>query len=345
MYQFHPQSNYQKMEKRLFLCLLIFNTFILFGQSNFDQSASVQTATALLKTLSFAQKTITNLSFQDTSRVKWSNLPLEQVYRQGIQMKDLVDSQRIVLHSLLRTVLSQQGYQKFLFIMQYDEATHERLTKAKSPIAQRYGNQNYWFTIFGEPSLDKIWAWKFEGHHISLNFTYAPKGVTCTPMFVGINPALTTTGPYSGFNIMFEENDFGNQLFNSLSSDLKKKAITSSLPQNTDIMTQTGKEAHLKDKKGVSYKEMTVKQQLLVENIIRAWVENLNPVLAQEKMKRILSNKNNILFTWQGTNNVNELHYYAIKTDSFIIEFTNSNQGIYHYHTMWRDISEDFLSK
>lgn len=332
--------------KNAYLSLLfILSTFALVGQTNFDQNASVNAANAVLKTLNSAQKALTNLSFQDTSRVKWSNLPFESVSRQGIQMKDLVDSQKLAIHALLRNVLSQQGYQKFLFIIQYDEATHERLGKANSPIAQRYGNQNYWFTIFGTPEIDKTWSWKFEGHHISLNFTYSPKGVTCTPMFVGINPALVTTGPYAGSYLMFEENDFGNQLFNSLSEGLKKKAITMPLPQTADVMTQTGKEAHMNDKKGISFKEMTLKQQNLVENAIRAWVENLTATLAQEKMKKILTNKNNILFTWQGTNNTNELHYYSLKTDNFIIEFTNRDQGIYHYHTMWRDLTEDFMSK
>jgi hypothetical protein len=333
------------MKRLLPFLLLILIPPSVFGQLAFDSTPSLNAANAVLKTLNSSQKTVANLPFQDTSRVKWSNLPFESTERKGIQLKDLTDTQRLAIHSLLRTVLSQQGYQKFLFIIQYDEGTHERLTKAKSPIAQRYGNQNYWFTIFGEPNKDKIWAWKFEGHHISLNITYSPRGVTCTPMFVGINPALVTTGPYAGSHLMFEENDFGNQLFNSLSDDLKKKAITCTLPQTADVMTQTGKEAHMKDKKGVSFKEMTMKQQLLVENIIRAWVENLAPALAQEKMKKILAHKNDLFFTWQGTNNVNDLHYYSIKTDNFIIEYTNRDQGIYHYHTMWRDLMEDFLSK
>ena len=74
-------------------------------------------------------------------------------------------------------------------------------------------------------------------------------------------------------------------------------------------------------------------------------MENLTPALAQEKMKRILAAKEKIVFTWQGSNNTNELHYYSIKTDSFIIEFSNRDGGIYHYHTLWRDLSEDFLSK
>ncbi len=334
------------MKKNIFTFLLILNSIqLLFSQTKFDQKASLKAANDFLKTTNTAQKTLANLPFEDTSRTKWSNLPFEQVIRKGIQWKDLADSQRIIIHNLLRTVLSAQGYQKLLFIIQYDEATHERLTKAASSIANRYGNQNYWFTIFGTPERNKIWSWKFEGHHISLNFTYSPNGVTCTPMFVGINPALVTSGAYSGYRLMFEENDFGNQLFNDLSEGLKQKAIVREHPKDADVMTQIGNEAHLKDKKGVSYTEMTPKQQLLVENILRAWVDNLNPILAKEKMNRILSRKNKLIFTWQGSQNSNDLHYYSVKTDNFIIEFTNRDGGIYHYHTLWRDLSEDFLSK
>ena len=71
----------------------------------------------------------------------------------------------------------------------------------------------------------------------------------------------------------------------------------------------------------------------------------MTPNLAKEKMNKVLANKNNLLFTWQGTDNADELHYYSIKTDSFIIEYTNRDQGIYHYHTMWRDLTEDFKAK
>ncbi len=334
------------MKKTLFTFFLILHGIqSTFCQHQFDQTASLNAAHTFLKTVTPAQKKLVNLPLNDTSRTKWSNLPFEQVVRKGIQMKDLTDSQRIIIHNLLRTVLSAQGYQKFLLIIQYDEATHERLTKAGSFNANRYGNQNYWFTIFGTPEQNKIWSWKFEGHHISLNFTYSAKGVTCTPMFVGINPALVTTGAYAGSHLMFEENDFGNQLFNDLNVHLKQKAMVREHPKDADVMTQIGQEGHLKDKKGVFYTEMTPKQQLLVENCLRAWVENLNPILAKEKMKQILAHKNKFIFTWQGTRNTNDLHYYSIKTDSFIIELTNRDGGIYHYHTLWRDLSEDFLSK
>ncbi len=73
------------------LIVLFCCTVTLFGQSTFDQAPSLKAATAFLATLTPAQKTVANLAFSDSSRTKWSNLPLEQVYRQGIQFKDLAD--------------------------------------------------------------------------------------------------------------------------------------------------------------------------------------------------------------------------------------------------------------
>ncbi len=320
---------------------LLFTSNILFAQTAFEQGASVQLANKFLNLLNADQKNSVVRPFDDATRKTWANVPLAEVARPGIELKDLADSQRVVLHRLLRTILSQQGYQKILFIIQYDEATHERLGRANSPIANRYGNQNYCFTIFGTPQEGKMWAWKFEGHHISLNITYSPNGVTCTPMFVGINPALLTTGPYAGYHLMFEENEFGNQLFNTFSDKLKVKAIVSPHPKNADVMTHIGKEAHLSSPKGISFKEMNRNQQELVEKIIRAWVENLNPNLAKAKMNRILKHKKELFFTWQGTQNSNDLHYYSLQTPTFIIEFTNRDGGLYHYHTLWRDLGED----
>lgn len=340
---FTQTCNQHRMKKIIlpFTLLLMFGCSLR-GQTTFDQTATLKAAQDFMATLNPVQKTVANLALADSSRFKWSNLPLEQVSRMGIQFKDLADSQRVIIHSLLRTVLSQQGYQKVAFIIQYDQGILERLSKINSPIAKRYGNQNYWFTIFGTPDKNQTWAWKFEGHHISLNFTHTPKGTSCSPMFVGINPSLTTSGPYAGTYLMAEENELGNQLFNDLSPALQNKAILGPHPIDADTRTQTGKEPHMKDKRGVSFTEMNAKQQLLVENIIKAWIGNLAPALAQEKFQKVWANKNKLIFSWMGTRNTKELHYYSIKSDNFIIEFTNRDGGIFHYHTLWRDLGEDF---
>ena len=333
------------------LTLLSFLLFIKnIEAQKFDQTPTIEAAKSLISSFSTEQKAKGILPFDDPDRLEWSNLPLESVTRKGLKFNELSDEQRQKVHGLLRTVLSSQGYQKVLFIIQYDEATNTRLTIANSPIAQRYGNQNYWITFFGEPSATGVWAWQFEGHHISLNFTHAPTGVTCTPMFTGINPAFTTSGAYAGQYVMSEENEFGKQLFTSFAKEMQRKALIDTLPRDIDVLTRTGKESFLTKNTepvspkgmGVAFSEMNVPQKELVFKIIKSWVENLNPALAQAKMKRIEAFKDKIRFAWMGTNDVEQLHYYRLMAPPFIIEFAHRDQGIYHFHTLWRDLDEDF---
>ena len=333
------------MKKNIILLCFLFLCKNMEAQK-FNQMPTIEAAKNLISSLSVEQKTKGMLAFNDPDRLEWSNLPLESVVRKGLKFNELSDSQRQKVHTLLRTALSPQGYLKVLFIIQYDEGTHERLSAAKSPIAQRYGNQNYWITFFGEPSDKGIWGWQFEGHHLSLNFTHSPTGVTCTPMFTGINPALTASGAYAGNYVMADENELGKQLFSSLSTTLKQKAIIGTLPNDIDVLARTGKEPFFqKNTEGVAFSEMNVPQKDMVMNMIKAWVENLNPALAQEKMNRIEAVKEKIRFVWMGTNDVEQLHYYRLMAPPFIIEFAHRDQGIYHFHTLWRDLEEDFKEK
>ena len=310
------------------------------AQGTFDRLASVNVANELSSTYTVEQDAIGRLDFNDPSRLLWSNLPLGDVTRKGIQIKDFSDQQRVFLHQLLQNVLSPQGYQKILSIIQYDEGTHQKLSTLNSPIAHRYGHLNYWFTIYGTPSVDSLWSWKFEGHHISINITYTQDEVICTPMFVGINPALTRNGPYAGFHILEQENNIGNNLFNSLDLDLRQKAIVGVHPPDADVLTKLGNEPHTITSSGVAYDELSTAQQSMVQDIIKAWVGNIHHTLADKKMADILKNRNDIVFYWYGGPDTNDLHYYAIKSKDFIIEFTHRDGGLDHYHTLWYEFQK-----
>ena len=49
----------------------------------------------------------------------------------------------------------------------------------------------YYLAVFGQPGGD-AWGWRFGGHHVSLNYTVIAGQVTsCTPSFIGANPART----------------------------------------------------------------------------------------------------------------------------------------------------------
>jgi hypothetical protein len=50
--------------------------------------------------------------------------------------------------------------------------------------------EKYFAAFYGNPERDSLWAWSFEGHHISLNFTVLNDRISIAPRFFGANPAI-----------------------------------------------------------------------------------------------------------------------------------------------------------
>lgn len=47
----------------------------------------------------------------------------------------------------------------------------------------------YFLTLFGTPDAKGTWGSRFEGHHLSVNYTIVDgRGVTAAPTFLGSNP-------------------------------------------------------------------------------------------------------------------------------------------------------------
>lgn len=50
----------------------------------------------------------------------------------------------------------------------------------------------YWLRLFGRPGSDRVWAWRFGGHHVSLNYLVIDgQLVATTPCSIGADPART----------------------------------------------------------------------------------------------------------------------------------------------------------
>ena len=52
----------------------------------------------------------------------------------------------------------------------------------------------YFVSIFGEPSEKGAWGYRFEGHHVSLNYTIVDGKIASSPSFFGSNPAKILEG-------------------------------------------------------------------------------------------------------------------------------------------------------
>ncbi len=164
------------------------------------------------------------LTLDSPEREKWAYWPTE---RSGLSFDLMHAKHRALTHELLWLLLSNRGYHKLLNIMQL-----ENVLQPASGTGFPRGIEDYSVTLFGEPSDTVPWAWRFEGHHISLSITVAPgQGFTVTPTFFGADPADVMAGPLAGLRVLRVEEDLGLQLANSLTAAQLRTASVPGTPE------------------------------------------------------------------------------------------------------------------
>ena len=295
----------------------------------------VETAEAFINSLDSDQKSRTLLEFND-QRSNWHYLPSTMFDRRGIFIKDLDDRQRQLLHSLLQGYLSQKGYKKTTSIIELENVLRELGGGSyRDP-------EMYMVAFYGKPSGDKIWGWKFEGHHISLNFTVVNNNISFAPRFFGANPAEIPSGPRKGFRALKDEEDIALKLMASMSNEQKVKTIFRRHAFR-DILSANDASIEPFDKEGIQAKELNSAQQALLKKLIMEYLSAMPEDLAHKRMQQVTkSNFDEICFGWAGGIALHAPHYYRIQGDKFLIELDNTQNNANHIHCVWRDFEGDF---
>lgn len=148
----------------------------------------------------------------------WSNYPVSDVLRPGLQLRSLSAAQRAAVMHLLQTMLSPMGYQKVLDIMGSDQA----LSQTGQPFCS--GRACYTVGIFGEPSDTKPWMVEFGGHHLGLNIVIAGTNGVMTPTLTGAQPSVYQRDGKT-VRVLAQENDKAFTLLEALDEKQRKQAI------------------------------------------------------------------------------------------------------------------------
>src|SRR5687768_11836648 len=148
----------------------------------------VAAASKFLDALNADQKKQVTYPLTDAERENWNFVPIA---RQGLPFKKMSTDQHALGLALLRTGLSHTGVARAQAII----ALELVLKQLEKDTKGRRDPTLYFVTIFGEPSTEKSWGWRFEGHHMSFNFTVVDgKHVFFAPSFMGTNPAEVRAG-------------------------------------------------------------------------------------------------------------------------------------------------------
>ena len=322
------------MIRTLLLASIVTNTAPSFAH---DASAHMaKAANAFLESLTPDQKAKATFAFKTEGkdeRVDWHFIPRE---RKGLPIKDMTEPQRNLAKALLKTGLSADGYQK-AEIIQGLEAVLRELEKDTTG---KRDPEKYYVSIFGTPGPKEPWAWRWEGHHQSFNYTCVGKETTMTPSFFGSNPGVVQSGPKKGTRVLGKEEDLGRALVKSLNDEQRKKAVIMEKAPN-DILNVPGRNDTKPE--GIPYSALNAEQQKELVELVKVYLFRCRPDVAEGDWARVQKGgMEKLHFAWAGGFELGQPHYYRVQAGNFVLEYDNVQNGANHPHSVWRDFDRDF---
>ena len=307
-------------------------------------AAMTKAATDFWNALSPEQRSKAAFEMKDPERLNWHFVPRA---RKGLPVKEMSPEQRRLADTLLLTGLSEMGFKKAATIMSLEAILREM----EGPNGRMVRDPELYFvSIFGKPGEAATWGWRFEGHHLSLNFTIVGgKVVVGAPSFFGSNPGVVRSGPREGLRVLGEDEDLGRQIVKSLDEGQKKIAIIDAKAP-ADVLFVPGKRPGPLEPAGIGWGALKPEQQALVWQLVELYATRLRPELAKADLARIeAAGKEKLTFAWAGGLEPGHGHYYRVQGPTFTLEYDNTQNGANHPHSVWHDhannFAEDVLKK
>ncbi len=279
------------------------------------------------------------------------------VPRNGVRMGELTEQQRAAVMHLLAMVLSKEGYQKVVDIMDGDQQLAQggggkgggkggkgggKGGKGGKGGQAMFGKSQYYLALFGEPSVTQPWMVQFGGHHLGLNVTLVAKRFVLTPTHTGAQPTKftrdgKTVRPLGG------ENDNAFDLIGSLDDKQRTQAIISARPQG-QLLVGPGEDGKRIQPRGIKGADLTAAQKAKLLELIAEWVTIVPEESASARLAQIKSKLNDTYFAWSGPTTRGSAVYFRIQGPTLVIEYAPQG-GTDHIHTVIRDPTDDYGAK
>lgn len=268
----------------------------------------------------------------DDERLRW--LDYRPVVRPGVSLTDLDPGARKAAHRLLATGLSPHAYAQAMTIV----ALEEVLDRQEGWRRSRHSN-DYWVVVYGDPRED-AWAWRFEGHHLSVTMTVADGEVHPTPVFLGANPAAVRYADRPVVRPLAIEEDLARGLLEAMGANARGAAIVADRPP-ADIRSGPSPRAagHIPPL-GVRGDALDPTARDLLTQLTRLYLDRLPEPLAAREAGRL--DPRELHFAWEGPTRPGAGHYYRVQGSDLLIEYDNTANQANHAHTVLRRPLADF---
>ncbi|MEH0973107.1 DUF3500 domain-containing protein [Micromonospora sp. CPCC 205546] len=290
-------------------------------------------ATALLAALDEPARAQAVHRFDDDPARRW--LEYRPRPRPGVCLADLDRAGRKAAHRLLATALSPPAYAQAMAIV----ALEEVLDRAEGWRRGRHSG-DYWVAVFGDPARDDAWAWRLEGHHLSVSMTVVADQVSPAPIFLGANPA---TVRYAGRPVsrpLAVEEDLARALLDAMGPAGRSAAIVADEAPGDIISATRPRVDGPLEPLGVPADRLGPTGRAMLDQLVALYLDRLPPELAIREARRLDSGR--LHFAWAGPTEPGRRHYYRVQGDDLLIEYDNTTDDGNHAHTVLRRPASDF---
>jgi Protein of unknown function (DUF3500) len=270
----------------------------------------------------------------------WTDRPISDLPRPGLQLGSLSPMQREAVMRLLQTLLSPEGYQKVLDVMSANQALHD------SGVPFPSGRDSYTIGVFGAPSATAPWMVEFGGHHLGLNVVIDGQHAFITPSLIATQPAVFQDGAKT-VRVLANESDKAFALMDTLDADQRKQAIL-----HHEVAHMVQGPGHATDAyvpEGLKASAMTAHQKAMLLDLISEWANTLNEAYAKPRMAAIEAGLDETYFAWSGPlthqPGMDGASYFRIQGPRLWIEYSpEAGHGPpeQHIHTIYRDPTNEY---
>lgn len=288
-------------------------------------------AAALLKHLDGERRERAARPLSDP-RLRW--LDYRPRPRPGVCLTELDPAARKAAHRLLATGLSPHAYAQAMTIV----ALEEVLDRQEGWHRGRHSN-DYWVVVYGDPG-DDAWAWRFEGHHLSVTMAVVSGEVHPTPVFLGANPAAVRYGGRPVVRPLAIEEDLARAVLDAADAAGRQAAIVADRAP-ADI--RSGPDPYADDRitpLGVRGDRLGAVARDRLSELVDVYLARLPDGIAAREAARL--DRRELYFAWEGSSRPGEGHYYRIQGPDLLIEYDNTANQANHAHTVLRRPRSDF---
>lgn len=309
-----------------------------------DRATAIYTAvSAFLNTLTSSQSNSVVYPANDTTqRAKWSNFPTGIFQRNGLKVGNMTAAQTNALYAMLRAVLSPEGYQKVIGIVEADEVLRTQSSGGNLV----FGRTEHYVSFVGTPSLTNKYLLQFGGHHLAINVTIKGALATIAPALPGVQPSSFTLNGHT-LRPIGDEYDLPFALLSSMTAAQRTAAVLSSTI--ADLALGPGKDGVTLLPEGIKASDLSTAQRAILLDLIGKSVNIMHDDASATKMASIRANladsTNATYFSWRGPTTSGSAAYYRIQGPNLFIEWAPQSLGgsaINHIHAMYRELANDY---